>query len=109
MLILVYVIETEACQMNNFKPDEMGNYAIGDMTLNEEQLEYYLGVSKTGRNALKDPTRKWKNGLVPYKFSHALTRRQKRKIKKAFDIVNSEFDGCIKIRLKRTISKASIM
>ena len=54
--------------MNNFKPDERGNYAIGDMTLNEEQLEYYLGVSKTGRNAVKDPTRKWKNGLVPYKL-----------------------------------------
>ena len=87
--------------MDNFKPDESGNYALGDMTLNEEQLEYYLGVRKTGRNALKDPTRKWDNGLLPYKFSNEITKRQKRKVNRAFKIVNSEFDGCINIRLQR--------
>ena len=42
-----YVIEGEACQMNNFKPDEIGNYAIGDMTLNKEQLEHFLGAKKS--------------------------------------------------------------
>ena len=95
----MYVIETEACQMNNFKPDESGNYALGDMTLNKEQLEIYLGVRKAGRNAVKNATRKWENGVVPYKFSYKITKRQKRKVNRVFKIVNSEFDGCINIRL----------
>ena len=85
--------------MNNFKPDEIGNYAIGDMTLNKEQLEYFLGVKKVGRSGLKDPTKKWDNGLVTYKFSDEITEDKKGKIRAAFKIVNSEFEGCINVRL----------
>ena len=99
MYVIVLEAEAAACQMNNFKPDESGNYAIGDMTLNKAQLEHYLGVRKSGRNALKDPTRKWENGLVPYKFSNEITEQQKQKVNDAFKIVNSEFEGCINVRL----------
>ena len=94
-----YVIEGGACQMSNFKPDEIGNYAIGDMTLNKEQLEYFLGVKKVGRSGLKDPTKKWDNGLVTYKFSNEVTEDNKEKVKDAFKIVNFEFEGCINVRL----------
>ena len=79
--------------MNNFKPDEIGNYAIGDMTLNKEQLEHFLGVKKVGRSGFKDPTKKWANGLVIYKFSDEITEDKKGKIKAAFKIVNAEFEG----------------
>ena len=85
--------------MNNFKPDEIGNYALGDMTLNKEQLEHFLGVKKVGRSGFKDPTKKWANGLVIYKFSDEITEDKKGKIKAAFEIVNSEFEGCINVRL----------
>ena len=94
-----YVIEGGACQMSNFKPDEIGNYALGDMTLNKEQLEYFLGVKKVGRSGFKDPTRKWDNGLVPYKFSDEITEDEMEKVNDAFKIVNSEFEGCINVRL----------
>ena len=85
--------------MNNFKPDESGNYALGDMTFNKEQLEHFLGVKKVGRSGFKDPTRKWDNGSVIYKFSDEITEDQKGKIKAGFQIVNSEFEGCINVRL----------
>ena len=94
-----YVIEGGACQMSNFKPDEIGNYALGDMTLNKEQLEHFLGVKKVGRSGYKNPTKKWANGVVIYKFSDETTEDQKGKIKAAFKIVNSEFEGCINVRL----------
>ena len=85
--------------MHDFKPDKIGNYAMGDMTLNKEQFEYFFGVKKVGRSGLKHPTRKWDNGLVTYKFSNEVTEDNKEKVKDAFKIVNSEFEGCINVRL----------
>ena len=70
------------------------------------------------KNPFLHPSLEQQSSVVTTRVSHhpgprgkseKSENQQKRKIKKAFDIVNSEFDGCIKIRLKRTISKASIM
>ena len=80
--------------------DENGHYHLDDMRLNKHQFLRFFGTEEEKedlRNAVPDQYLRWKNGIVPYKFSGVSSGNIK-KVKKALKIFNKALKGCIKIR-----------
>lgn len=58
------------------------------------------------RNAMKSPTNKWPNGIIPYTFSDEYIERDKAAVLHAMDLFRKE--TCIKFILKRDIHEQYI-
>ena len=86
-------------ELPDIKPNKDGFYQIDDMVLNERQFNetFYSSeevMSRGGAQGLK-----WPNGIIPYKFDNAASFLQKQKVANAISYFNSQFEGCLKIRL----------
>ena len=55
-----------------------------------------FGNGTLDRNA--DPTRRWPNGIIPYKFSSYFKKAHKARILGGIAYMNENLKGCIEIR-----------
>ena len=89
-------------------PDEEGYYHVGDMRYNEHQYKLFFGTEEEqeqARNAHPSSSKRWPNGVLPYKFNSAVTSANQQMIKDCMAKFNQNFQGCLNVRYKiRSIS-----
>ena len=79
------------------QPNEEGLYQIEDMLYNQEQLNELLNPENELRGgAVKN--HRWPNGIVPYKIDAYASSHQRQMVADAVAYINSNFQGCLKIR-----------
>ena len=76
--------------------DFEGHVLVEDILLTKAQHEFMFGNGTLDRNA--DPTRRWPNGVIPYKFSSYFTKDHKDRILSGIAYINENLKGCIEIR-----------
>ena len=86
-------------ELPEIKPNKDGFYEIDDMVLNERQFNETFFPSEEVMSRGGQQGSKWPNGIIPYKFDNAATWTQKQKVANAVSYFNSQFEGCLKIRL----------
>ena len=71
-----------------------GYYMLDDMLLDENQIKLFDGTGKSGAANVN----RWRNGVIPYKFSEQIPSNDRKAIKGSLHIFNEEFRGCLKTR-----------
>ena len=67
---------------------------LDDMLLDENQIKLFDGTGKSGAANVN----RWRNGVIPYKFSEQIPSNDRKAIKGSLHIFNEEFRGCLKTR-----------
>ena len=82
--------------------NENGFYQIGDMILDDEQLEKHYGIPRKSvpRSGVIYRDKKWEDGILPYEIHSTsnFLREEVQLIRKSVAKFNNVMDGCVRIR-----------
>lgn len=93
-----YLLEGKAWN----EPDELGDYHVGDMRLDEHQFKSMYGTEEEttieSRQAILGEKYRWTDGVLPYTFDSGVTEANKEKVRQAVASFNTHLSGCLNIR-----------